>query len=92
MKRTLVMLSMLCLITSTLLAQEPEENEEKPKGFKKENLFVGGSVSLAFYNNTFLIGGSPVFGYSLGNWGDAGVVVNYSYTSYRDYNLFIMIS
>jgi len=45
-------------------------------------------VSLAFYNNTFLIGASPVFGYSLSNWADAGIVLNYNYTSYRDVQLF----
>ena len=54
----------------------------------KETLFTGGSVSLAFYNNTFLIGASPVFGSSVTNWLDAGLVVNYNYTSYRDYQVF----
>ena len=66
-------------------AQETEEEETK-KGFKKEHLFTGGSISLAFYNNTFLVGGSPVLGYSITNWADLGIVVNYNYTSYRDYN------
>lgn len=66
--------------------KEKEKDKEEKKGFNKENLFTGGSVSLAFYNNTFLIGASPVFGYSLTNWIDAGIVVNYNYTSYRDYN------
>jgi len=69
-----------------LLAKAQDEEEEENKGFKKENLFTGGSIALAFYNNTFLIGGSPVFGYSITKWIDAGVVVNYNYTSYRDYN------
>jgi hypothetical protein len=63
-----------------------DKKEEKEKGFKKENLFTGGSISLAFYNNTFLVGGSPVFGYSIAKWIDAGIVGNYNYTSYRDYN------
>lgn len=60
--------------------------DEEQKGSFKENLFTGGSISLSFFNNTFLVGGSPVFGYSLTNWADAGVVVNYNYTSFRDYN------
>ncbi len=64
-----------------VLAQDDKEDQKKPF---KENLFTGGSVSLAFYNNTFLIGASPVFGYSLTEWADAGIVVNYNYTSYRD--------
>ena len=72
---------------SNLLAQDKEEKEEK-KGFNRENLFTGGSVSFAFYNNTFLVGGSPVFGYSITNWADLGIVANYNYTSYRDYQVF----
>ena len=65
-----------------------QDKEEKAGPSFKENLFTGGSVSLAFYNNTFLVGASPVFGYSLTDWADAGLVVNYNYTSYRDVNTF----
>ena len=88
MKRLVVLLTLL--VSTTLWAQREREKEEEvpEKGFRKENLFTGGSVSLAFYNNTFLIGASPVFGYSLTNWIDAGIVVNYNYTSYRDYQEF----
>ena len=75
----------LVLLTTGAQAQDREE-KEKPTPTFKENLFTGGSVSLAFYNNTFLVGGSPVFGYSLTEWADAGLVVNYTYTSYRDFN------
>lgn len=83
MKTKLIVICLLASFSSTIInAQDEEEN----KGFKKENLFTGGSVSLAFFNNTFLIGASPVFGYSLSNWADAGIVGNYNYTSYRDYN------
>jgi hypothetical protein len=70
----------------TSLSAQKDKEDEKEKGFKKENLFTGGSISLAFGSNTFLVGGNPVFGYSLANWADAGLVVNYNYTSYRDYN------
>lgn len=84
MKTRLLPAFLLFLITGTSVSAQDEE--EKKKGFKKENLFTGGSISLAFYNNTFLIGASPVLGYSLTDWIDAGIVVNYNYTSYRDYN------
>ena len=33
-----------------------------------------------------MVGASPVIGYSLTNWTDAGLIINYNYTSYRDYN------
>src|SRR5882757_4135377 len=83
MKKCILLSGILLLTINGLLAQDDPGSEEK-KGFKKENLFTGGSISLAFYNNTFLVGGSPVFGYSIAKWVDAGVVVNYNYTSYRD--------
>jgi hypothetical protein len=69
-----------------IFAQDEEIQEKKPF---KEHLFTGGSISLVFYNNTFLIGGNPVFGYTVGKWIDLGVVANYSYSSehgtYGDY-------
>jgi len=83
MKRIIIVL-FLTVSSTAIFAQK--EKEEKEETSFKENLFTGGSISLAFYNNTFLIGGSPVLGYSLTNWADAGIVVNYNYTSYRDYS------
>jgi hypothetical protein len=83
MKKTFLTVSLIALAIFSF-AQDEEEDKRK----FKENLFTGGSISLAFYNNTFLVGGSPVIGYSLTNWADAGLVVNYNYTSYRDVNLF----
>ena len=92
MKKTLL-LFVIVSFTLQLAAQKekPAQKTEEGKSEEekvpfKENLFTGGSISLAFYNNTFLIGGSPVFGYSITNWADVGIVVNYNYTSYRDYN------
>lgn len=84
MKKTILSLLVLCFALNQLAAQDEEEPQ---KGFRKENLFTGGSVSLSFFNNTFLIGANPVFGYSLTNWADLGLVVNYISTSYRDYNV-----
>jgi len=86
MKSKLVALLFAASFISFYGNAQDKEEEEKKKGFNKENLFTGGSISLAFYNNTFLVGGSPVFGYSITNWADLGIVVNYNYTSYRDYN------
>ncbi|HEX7846047.1 MAG TPA: hypothetical protein VF476_09635 [Chitinophagaceae bacterium] len=85
MKRS-ILLAATFMLLSLIVAGQDEEEDDKKGGFKKENLFTGGSISLAFYNNTFLVGASPVFGYSITNWADLGLVVNYNYTSYRDYN------
>jgi len=81
-----ISLIFLLIFFQQLHAQDEEEEEKK--GFKKENLFTGGSISLSFFNNSFLIGVNPVLGYSLTKWIDAGIVINYNYTSYRDYQVF----
>lgn len=75
-------------IASVISIHTKAQNEEKEKVPFKQNLFTGGSISLGFYNNTFLIGGSPVLGYSITNWADLGIVINYNYTVYRDYAVF----
>ena len=84
-----IIFTALVLITSVgfVFAQD-EEEEEKEKMPFKETLFTGGSVSLAFFNNTFLIGASPVLGTSVTNFIDLGIVANYNYTSYRDISFF----
>jgi hypothetical protein len=83
MKMYRLQLALLLLIsTSTAFTQEKENDE--PHGFQKDRLFTGGSISFGLGSNTFQVGGSPVFGYSLAKWIDAGVVANYNYVSYRD--------
>jgi hypothetical protein len=83
MKKLLLSALLLCLLISVVSAQEKEDTEEK-KGFKLDNLFTGGSISLGFSNYSFTAGASPVFGYNVTKWLDAGLVVNYTYLSYRD--------
>ena len=73
------------VISLNTKAQGEEEKEKIPF---KQKLFTGGSIALAFYSNTFLVGASPVFGYSITNWADLGIVINYNYTVYRDYYVF----
>ncbi len=84
MKKSILAITIAFLLSNASAQYDEPEN----KGFKKENLFTGGSISLSFFNNTFLIGGNPVFGYKIANFMDAGVLVNYQYTSIRDYKVF----
>ena len=86
MKSKLVIFFFIALVIS--LNSKAQEEEEKEKMPFKQKLFTGGTISLAFYSNTFLIGGSPVLGYSITNWADLGIVINYNYTVYRDYYVF----
>jgi hypothetical protein len=83
--RSFLLFVMTSLMSFCSLAQFRDGADDEKRPFQ-ENLFTGGSVSFSFFGNTFLVGGSPVLGYSLTNWLDAGVVVNATYTSYRDYN------
>ena len=83
--KLIVFIFIASVISMDTKAQEKEEKEKVPF---KENLITGGTISLAFYSNKFLIGGSPVLGYSITNWADLGIVINYNYTVYRDYYVF----
>jgi hypothetical protein len=83
--KLIVFIFIASIISIHTKAQGGEEKEKVPF---KQNLFTGGTISLAFYSNTFLVGGSPVFGYSITNWADLGVVINYNYIVYRDYRVF----
>jgi len=88
MKRLLFSLFFLSITTSVLFAQDEEKPEEK-KGFKMDNLFTGGSISLGFGSSygssSFSVGASPIFGYNVTKWLDAGIEINYNYQSIKDY-------
>ncbi|MEJ7913036.1 MAG: hypothetical protein WKF70_07770 [Chitinophagaceae bacterium] len=73
---------MLVLLLVICHFSEAQDSTEE-RGFKKENLFTGGSVSLSFGTGSFLAGVNPVLGYSLASWIDAGIAVNYTYASQR---------
>ena len=86
MKKWFVVMS-LCVLAFAAQAQDGDDAAEK-KGFKKENLFTGGSVTLSFFNGQTVIGANPMFGYKLAEWVDAGLAFNYVYSGARDYQVF----
>ena len=81
--RSLVISFLLLGLTQVIGAQEKMEEEKRDW---RQNLFTGGTVSLGFFNNTFLIGANPVMGYSVTNWADAGLQLNYTYNAVRNYD------
>lgn len=86
MKR-LILSVLLFATVNSLFAQTREEEEEpaKKKFFKKENLFTGGSVNVNFFNGQTVLGASPVMGYSINRFIDAGIALNFTYTGIREY-------
>ena len=79
MKKTMLLMA-LVLAAISIWAQD----EEQERGFKKENLFTGGSVTVSFYSGGTILGANPIFGYKIANWLDAGVAFNYTYQGSRD--------
>ncbi len=60
---------------------------EAEKGFKKENIFLGGSIGAGFTSGSFNVGANPEIGYTVAQWLDAGLGFNINYYSIRaDYN------
>lgn len=78
---------MLLTLCINSYAQDTNEKKDENKGFKKEKLFTGGSISAGFSNYATILGITPQFGYSLTNWADAGITLNLNYTSQRDYQV-----
>ena len=58
-----IFFSVALVVVSAVLFAQGKEDEDK--GFKKENLFTGGSVTLSFFNGSTIIGANPIFGYKL---------------------------
>jgi hypothetical protein len=89
MKRKFIVLtvcSMMTAIAGFAQYRTPERvntytDEGTGTGFRKENLFVGGTLGLGFAADQFSVGVNPEVGYSLNKWLDAGVVVNFTYNS-----------
>jgi hypothetical protein len=76
-----LMFSLVLLVTTVSIWAQDEEQQS---GFKKQNLFTGGSVTVSFYSGGTILGANPIFGYKIANWLDAGVALNYTYQGSRD--------
>ncbi|MEO8768592.1 MAG: hypothetical protein ABI402_00850 [Ferruginibacter sp.] len=63
---------------------EHKEKKEETHGFQKDHLFTGGGLQLAFSNYDFVVGASPVLGYSFNKWFDAGIGFSYIHIAERE--------
>lgn len=84
MKKAIIVLLLLPAFYTSMAQDEGDLKEEKKGGFKKENLFVGGDITLGFSNLYTALGASPYFGYSLNKYVDVAASFNFTYTSQRD--------
>lgn len=79
MKRIFVV---LLFLLPFMVSAQSEKTAEK-RGFQKDKLFTGGGITLSIANNGLAIGATPVFGYSLAKWIDAGILFNFIYSTNR---------
>ena len=80
MKRTFFIL----LLSGLVFQSFAQDKTDKVRGFKKENLFLGGDVTASFYSGGTVLGLSPYFGYSINKYIDVAASLNFNYTSQRD--------
>jgi len=85
MKKAILVFVLIGSFVVTKAQDADDFKEEKKGGFKKENLFVGGDVTLGFGSQYTALGISPYFGYSINKYLDVAASFNFNYTSQRDY-------
>ena len=83
MKKLVIVLVLLGSFNAVKAQDDEKESDEKRGGFKKENLFSGGGAIVSVGSYSTLLGASPVLGYSITKWLDAGIVFNFNYASAR---------
>ena len=83
MKKIIIFLFLVNVFYASIAQDEKSEADEKRGGFKKENLFTGGGATVSIGSYSTVLGASPVLGYSINKWLDAGIVFNFTYASSR---------
>lgn len=82
--KKIVLLGVLFLHLGVYAQRNSEDSNDGEKSFQLQRLFSGGNVNLGFSSYTTNLGLSPQLGISLTDWLDAGLSVNFNYTSQRD--------
>lgn len=69
------------------VASSAQDDTERSHKFRRDNVFIGGSIGLSLGNGGFSAGVNPEIGYSVSKWLDAGISTNLNYFSYSaEYN------
>lgn len=85
MKKTILFYLLVCT-AFIAKAQDDQDRNEGERGFKKENVFVGGNVGLSFGNTLTTLSISPQVGYRFTKLFAAGIGINGQYVSYKSYD------
>lgn len=85
MKKYLLVLSVLFVSLYAVAQDDKPKDEETEKKKFAEHLFAGGTLNLGLSSYQFTIGAAPTIGYAFNRWADAGILFNFNYTSFRDY-------
>lgn len=84
-----IIVSLLFAASAVTCFAQDTNNEDEDKGkFKKENIFIGGSIGLSIggWSGGFNVGANPEIGYSVAQWLDAGISTNFNYFSFKAEN------
>ncbi len=82
MKKMFVVLLCSFIFYNAAAQNNSDDNKEK-EGFRQDNIFLGGGITLGFYTGSFTAGATPEIGYSFADWLDAGFGFNLIYVSQR---------
>jgi hypothetical protein len=83
MKKALLLT--LLLSASLFSFAQYGKDDEKEKGFKRDQLFIGTGINLGFFNG-FVLGLNPEVGYSLNRFVDVGIGTNVNLITQNDPN------
>lgn len=83
MKKVVIVLGLIGSFYAVKGQDEEKSADERKGKFKKENLFTGGGAIVSIGNYSTVLGASPVLGYSINKWLDAGISFNFTYASSR---------
>ncbi len=82
-----VVLTVLFAATLAVHAQDSDDEKDSDEGkkrlFKKENIFIGGTGNVSFFNQQTILGISPYFGYSINKFIDVALQANFNYAGQR---------
>ncbi len=91
MIKKIIALSFLSVLFIRANAQDDNgDNQDPMKGkFRKDNIFLGGSIGAGFSSGSVSIGANPEIGYTIAEWIDAGLGFNLNYSTLSaDYNYY----